>query len=286
MTVVSLFSFEPTTMLAGASALLLYAIGLIGAQKRNARYLHAYGVVSIVIMVLSVVGTLVLLGVLTAGMVDSREDYHPRQWMPKYGMANVKPHSLGANIEPVSTTLQHGVYAPDLTVHSIQGQTATRNPKFHPELAVLAPHNKRQAVETQVQECDIELTPLGWAMLALASIVGLVMFAVKVKTIALAFRMRRMLLAIAGQRLPVTMPACAGSSAAAAAICSASYPCKTESFVPATRRECERCTFVNAAGPTRCAMCDSPLPLAAAPVQASAVPKIYVAGSYVPMNQI
>jgi len=279
MTIISLASMETATMLAGASALMLYAIGLIGAQKRDIRYLWTYGFVSILIIVLTCIGGLVLVGMMAMNP-PADHDSHQKNFMMSHGMATLQPrtftHTLTAD---VAASTQHGVY----TAFDASKVTATRNGKIHPELAVLAPHKRDVQPD---QECDFQITGFGWGMIALGSILALLMFVIKIKTIVLAFRMRRMLVAIAGQRLPVTMSTVpTGASAAAAAICNASKPVMAQ--VPAeTRPQCERCTFVNVAGPSRCAMCDSPLPLAAAPVHVNGAPKIYVAGTYVPMNQI
>jgi len=273
MTIISLFSMETATMLAGASALMLYAIGLVGAQKRDIRYLRAYGVVSILIIVLTCIAGLVLVAMMSAQAPPNDEGFHPRNFMKQHGMATEQPRTF--------TTLPRGAFP--ASTYDASAVTATRNNKIHPELAVLAPHNKRQA-DFPEQECDFQVTSFGWAMLALGSLVALLMFVIKIKTIALAFRMRRMLVALAAQRLPVTMSTMP-TSAAAAAICNASKPV-TMAQVPETRRECERCTFVNVAATARCAMCDSPLPLAAAPVHVNGAPKIYVAGTYVPLNQV
>jgi len=283
MTIISLFSMETATMLAGASALMLYAIGLVGAQKRDIRYLRAYGVVSILIIVLTCIAGLVLVGMMTVNPPPMNEEgFHPRNFM--------KQHGMGVELPRTFTTLPRGAIPASTLQHGVYDASLTRNTKIHPELAVLAPHNKRQDVQTaDLQEnCDFQVTPFGWAMLALGSLVALLMFVIKIKTIALAFRMRRMLVSLAAQRLPVTMSTMP-TSAAAAAICNSSNVCTSKPMmasVPETRRECERCTFVNVAATARCAMCDSPLPLAAAPVHVNGAPKIYVAGSYVPMNQV
>jgi len=273
MTALTLLAMEMTTALAAASALMLYAIGLIGAQKRDIRYLWTYGFVSILIIVLSLIGGLVLVGLLTVNMSHA-EHTAPRTWMVQHGMATMT--SRTATSLPLATP--HGTL-PHSSQHGVFEFTEGRNTKVHPELAVLAPHKRG----IEYDECEI--TAFGWGMLALGSLLGLLLFAIKIKTIALAFRMRRMLVALAAQRLPVTVPS-VGTSSAAAAICNAANACpKTAGPAPATRRECERCTFVNVAGPTRCAMCDSPLPLVTAPAQWSGVPKVYVAGQF-PMNQL
>jgi len=105
------------------------------------------------------------------------------------------------------------------------------------------------------------------------------MFVLKVKTICLAFRMRRMLLSLAAQRLPVSITAPTTNGVNNNVVLSTP--------APVTRRECERCTFVNAIGVARCSMCDSPLPLVAAPINVVPPPKIYTPGALypIPMNQ-
>lgn len=115
--------------------------------------------------------------------------------------------------------------------------------------------------------------------------------------------MRRMLVALAAQRLPITIRQAVFffgqgrlSFSIDGALCSAPATTMTPTaapivavklfvfflfsfwfffsfffyrrlqHMPAVRRDCERCTFSNAVGAVRCAMCDSPLPLVAAPV--------------------
>eukprot|EP01108_Squamamoeba_japonica_P001159 TRINITY_DN1467_c0_g1_i1.p2 TRINITY_DN1467_c0_g1~~TRINITY_DN1467_c0_g1_i1.p2 ORF type:complete len:407 (-),score=278.04 TRINITY_DN1467_c0_g1_i1:103-1323(-) len=143
-----------------------------------------------------------------------------------------------------------------------------------------------------VRTCRI--TPLGYAALFLAIFMSLLCFALKVRSIKLAFQMRAMLLANARQQLPLhtrsTSRARPTPQRAAAPSSSSSTrgvrPPQTPA--PMRRRDCAACTFVNVASAVRCAMCDSPLPFAAAPAgvapPSSSVPRVYVPGSLYPLN--
>lgn len=297
VTAVSFLSCEPTTVLCGFSALLLYVVGLIGAQKRDIRYLWAYGAVSIVLIVLSLVFGVVILGlVLSHGGLrhQSHGGYVPNSW---HANGIVEPHVVA----------QHGVYLES-------GPIATTKPAFKGVYVESQPQaelmnavakdllQKRQAAVdetfkikslagtkvalTPIVENDFDSdipppthqslrpTALGWTVLSMAAIVSLVLFGLKVKSICLAFRMRRMLVALAAQRLPITISAPATTMTPTAA--------PIVAHMPAVRRDCERCTFSNAVGAVRCAMCDSPLPLVAAPVSVVPPPRVYAPGALYP----
>ena len=136
----------------------------------------------------------------------------------------------------------------------------------------------------------IRITAFGWTMIVLAVCWSLIIFALKVRTIKLALTMRRMLLAQARQSLPLSSRRLLSSSNSSP---QSRRPVPLDVKPPTTpaplrRRDCARCTFVNAAGSVRCAMCDTSLPFAPAPsgvrAPSSDVPEIFVPGSLFPLN--
>ena len=298
-------SFEATTMMFGASAMMLYAVGLIGAQKRNHRYLWAYGALSIFMMVMSLIFGLVLIGFVMSHHGSSSGSSSVMPKFPMHSHGNVhwpltKLESAGMIVKTPSVK-QHGVYVPELennnkiAIEDVQKPHITfkldsDNSNKNAKRGDKAPSSHvnyagdEDASDLEDSECDAQLTPLGYGVLALAGLLSLFLFALKVKSICLAFQMRRMLLSLANQRLPVTITApqtscCPSRSTVACTSPAAATP------TPMTRRDCERCTFVNAAGVSRCAMCDSPLSFVQAPINVVApVPRVYAPGMY-PLNQ-
>jgi len=308
ITAVSLLSFEATTMMCGASAMMLYAVGLVGAQKRNHRYLWAYGALSIFMMVMSLVFGLVLVGFVMSHRGSSQQPVHHS--MPKFTPHGgvhwplTKLESAGMIVKTPSTSSsnvkQHGVYVPELENQKQVAIEDVQKPHITFKLADADKNNNAKRGDSKVNyadtkesaqddstdddsECDVQLTPLGYGVLALAGLLSLFLFALKVKSICLAFQMRRMLLSLANQRLPVTITAPQSSCCPTTRSCSTTPVAATAT--PMTRRDCERCTFVNAAGVSRCAMCDSPLSFVQAPINVVApVPRVYAPGMY-PLNQ-
>lgn len=137
-------------------------------------------------------------------------------------------------------------------------------------------------VDGENYSIDVEyrVTPFGYAVLALGVVIGLVILVLKIKSIRLAFQMRRMLLAMQNTSLPVrqpTAPATVQLATPPAGVQPPSGP------APTVRRDCSRCTYVNAVSATRCAMCDSPLAIVANAAPAP-VPRIFVPGSLYPLN--
>jgi hypothetical protein len=140
---------------------------------------------------------------------------------------------------------------------------------------------EEEADEEQPYEVEYRVTPFGYAVLALGCVVGMLVLVLKIKSIRLAFQMRRMLLAMQHTSLPVrqpvTPPAAVQLATPPAGVQPPSGP------APTVRRDCSRCTYVNAVSATRCAMCDSPLAIVANAAPAP-VPRIFVPGSLYPLN--
>lgn len=145
-------------------------------------------------------------------------------------------------------------------------------------------NGKPSQIPTEVEEepVDVEyrITPFGYAVLALGCVVGILVLVLKIKSIRLAFQMRRMLIAMQQTALPVRQqvtPAGVQLATPPAGVQPPSGP------APTVRRDCSRCTYVNAVSATRCAMCDSPLAIVANAAPAP-VPRIFVPGSLYPLN--
>jgi hypothetical protein len=197
---VTFLSFEMTTMMCGASAMLLYAVGLIGAQKRNHRYLYAYGVLSIFMMVMSLVFGLVLVGLVMSHRGQIQQQQQQPHSFPQH-VAHWPLQKLESSGMIVKTPVkQHGVYVPELEnknapLQDVQKPRITfkldenNNAKRHEHKvpvdyadAASSSSDADSATDTDNADCDVQLTPLGYGVIALTGLLSLFLFALKVKS--------------------------------------------------------------------------------------------------------
>jgi hypothetical protein len=346
MTAVAVLTMDPFTIMGAGVALLVYGVGIHGAQKRKHKALFFYGAVSLASLVMSLVAVAFVGGFLL------------------FGGAHLRPHST----QPSSSMLQHmgqhahqslmrkmhdaGVVAPKLSTTKGTAQDGTefelvdiaapgtKKPSPLQLVELMFPNKPKQdsldlqplvfpnqqpmqseddsapaaasssdkspsesssesdsASENDLssdsdndhdiydEQVEVHVTPFGWTVLTLTVLISILMLVLKVKSIRLAFQMRRMLLALQASSLPTVRPPTGPAPVQLASVPTNVLP--PTGPAPSTRRDCSRCTYVNAAGSVRCAMCDSALPIVAAPtaVPAAPVPRVYVPAALYPLNQ-
>lgn len=349
LTMATFLTFNPATLLCSSLALLVYAVGIHGAQKRNHRALFFYGAVSLC----SVITTLVIFGFFTGfmlfGGMHVHRHVHPldSHWsqssmsamkehalqstystMTHHGMMeyagiiyerhenadqwNLNKASVGDNFMPADMVDNYNGDAYDLnSAGEVYGDDEDLSSSSSSSSSSSRRHNRRQHIDeahdlvyNDVSSSDqyediiavgpgrkshesndvakhhlYHVTTFGYIVLAGLFVFSLLIFSLKVRSIKLAFRMRRMLLVLQRQRLPTSMRATPVTAPVPPVVTKPSTP------APARRRDCERCTYLNVAGAARCAMCDATLPFVAAPSGVHAPPRVYVPGSLYPLNQ-
>jgi hypothetical protein len=190
-----------------------------------------------------------------------------------------QPEEIDASVPVVRGPKQENPKEIDASVPIVNKHSPKRP---HPKKPSDSESSSELPVDGEDSDFDIEyrVTPFGYAVLALGVVIGIVVLVLKIKSIRLAFQMRRMLLAMQHTSLPVrqpTAPATVQLATPPAGVQPPSGP------APTVRRDCSRCTYVNAVSATRCAMCDSPLAIVANAAPAP-VPRIFVPGSLYPLN--
>jgi hypothetical protein len=334
MTAVTVLTMDPFTIMGAGVALLVYGVGIHGAQKRKHQALFFYGAVSLASLVMSLVAVAFVGGFLLFGGAHLR----PHATAPSSSMLQHmgqhahqslmrKMHDAGVVAPKLSTTkgtAQDGtqfelvdIAAPgtkkpsslqlvelmfpnkakqdslDLQPLAFPNQQPMQSESDDDATAVSESESSSESSESDSdndrdiydEQVEVHVTPFGWTVLTLAVLISFLMLVLKVKSIRLAFQMRRMLLAMQASSLPTVRPPTGPAPVQLASVPTNVRP--PTGPAPSTRRDCSRCTYVNAAGAVRCAMCDSALPIVAAPtaVPAAPVPRVYVPGALYPLNQ-
>jgi len=321
LTAATFLSCEPLTIMGGGAALLVYAVGIHGAQKRAHRALFFYASVSLLSLVLSAIaaaflggfllfgggaqpidGQLMLGGAMQqAGIVEQvpvltettaqtpdgkyfelvqisndpdllELEFPNKPKTPDVTVdANNKPKVQPA--EPAKPSKHHGSRNDD--DDDEHAKSSKNNNK--PVKLVFPNGNKKSdggAFDGNDDDVEVRVTPFGWAVLSIALVLALFMLVLKIKSIRLAFQMRRMLLAMQQPTLPTR------GVQLSTPVVNVQPPAGP---APTVRRDCARCTYVNAADASRCSMCDAPLPSVAGAAPAP-VPKVYVPSALYPLN--
>lgn len=358
-------TFNPVMVLGASAALVLYGIGLHGAQKRNEKALAFYGTTMLCSVILTILFVAFIGGFLLVGGAqrmhhqrhspEARQhhgEHHGRRGHWGHSMAQAVHEHAVSNLMTMSessgfVTYDHEHVSDDgveftlvdlvpaegadkpavVDIAAVRDDLVTNERGETFELVTLetvpkAAGKPANAIigdavelaeaqiaaeaegdaeaesgaegelrhgERRVRKCRI--TTLGYVALFAAIFVSLLCFALKVRSIKLAFQMRAMLRANARQQLPLHTRSTsrARPTPQRTASTTTSGVCPPQTPAPLRRRDCAACTFVNVASAVRCAMCDSPLPFAAAPAgvvppSPSSVPRVYVPGSLYPLN--
>lgn len=328
LTICSMLALDAMSMMGAGLALIVYAVGLHGAQKRNHKALYFYGAVSLCGVITTLVAVAFVAGFLMFGGMRLHSHVHPdTHWsspmsavsehmkdyayttMASKGMVEhmgfVYHDAARAGRRMDDFQFKHHAQvdwsssSEDSDVSSEQEEDTYNNGDVYDKDRRLIYNNKKSDQEYEnivavsyksdknvTRHQIYHITTFGYVVIAGMIFFALFIFGLKVRTIRLAFQMRRMLLALARQRLPTraTMPSNHTGrtmSPVPAVVRSPSTPAPA----PARRRDCARCTYVNVTGAARCAMCDSALPFVAAPANVMAPPRVYTPGSLYPLNQ-